>query len=49
MTGELAERPYRKARKLLKRLKDTAKLNHALIYFPGVGEVMIELPKAKKQ
>ena len=43
------ERDEREAQKLLKRLEDAAKLDHASVRIPGKGDVLIELPKADKR
>jgi len=48
VAGEPMRRGDDEARKLLKRLEDAARLDHAEVYIPGKGVVMIELPKAAK-
>lgn len=45
----MSERSEEEARKLLKRLKDAAKLDHASVRIPGKGDVLIELPKSAKR
>lgn len=41
-------RPEDEARKLLKKLVDSAKLDHAKVYIPCMGWVLVELPKGKR-
>lgn len=42
------ERDPEEARKLLRRLEDAARLDHASVRIPGKGDVLIELPKAER-
>ena len=43
------DRTAEEAKKLLRHLMDVAKLDHAIVYLPGTGDVMVELPKAGKR